>query len=70
VDIDSRVRKIIKTRGYFPTDEVATKLIWLVLRDIAADWERATHDWKWNGRLPAGFRLARHIFSGRVEKPV
>ena len=27
-------RKIIKTRGHFPTDEAATKLIWLALRNI------------------------------------
>jgi transposase-like protein len=32
----ARIRKIIKTRGHFPTDEAATKLIWLALRDITA----------------------------------
>lgn len=44
--INSQLRKIIKTRGHFPTDEAATKLIWLALRKITADWSRATHDWK------------------------
>ena len=29
--------KIIKTRGHFPTDDAATKLIWLALRNITAD---------------------------------
>ncbi|MDW9248619.1 transposase, Mutator family protein [Burkholderia cepacia] len=28
-NINSQLRKIIKTRGHFPSDEVATKLIWL-----------------------------------------
>ncbi|CAB1368370.1 IS256 family transposase [Denitratisoma oestradiolicum] len=44
--INARLRKIIKTRGHFPSDEAATKLIWLALRNITADWGRATRDWK------------------------
>jgi transposase-like protein len=45
-NINAQVRKIIKTRGHFPTDDAATKLIWLVLRKITAHWSRATADWK------------------------
>jgi putative transposase len=44
--VNARVRKIIKTRGHFPSDESASKLIWLALRNITADWSRASHDWK------------------------
>lgn len=44
--INARLRKIIKTRGHFPSDEAATKLIWLALRNITADWGRAARDWK------------------------
>ena len=44
--INARLRKIIKTRGHFPSDDAATKLIWLALRNITADWGRAAHDWK------------------------
>ena len=44
--IHARLRKIIKTRGHFPSDDAATKLIWLALRNITADWTRASHDWK------------------------
>ena len=44
--INARLRKIIKTRGHFPSDEAATKLIWLALRNITADWGRAAHNWK------------------------
>ncbi len=39
--VHARVRKIIKTRGHFPTDEAATKLIWLALRNITAGWSHA-----------------------------
>ncbi len=44
--INASLRKIIKTRGHFPSDEAAAKLIWLALRNITADWGRAAHDWK------------------------
>lgn len=44
--VNARLRKIIKTRGHFPSDDAATKLIWLALRNITADWERAARDWK------------------------
>jgi transposase-like protein len=44
--INARLRKIIKTRGHFPTDDAANKLIWLALRNITADWSKAAHHWK------------------------
>lgn len=44
--VNARLRKIIKTRGHFPSDDAASKLIWLALRNITADWSRAAHDWK------------------------
>jgi transposase-like protein len=44
--INARLRKIIKTRGHFPSDDAASKLIWLALRNITADWGRAASDWK------------------------
>lgn len=44
--VHARLRKIIKTRGHFPSDEAATKLIWLALRNITAQWTRATLEWK------------------------
>ncbi|MBN6208252.1 transposase, partial [Ralstonia pickettii] len=46
-NINAQLRKIIKTRGHFPTDEAATKLIWLALRNITATWKnRAVLEWK------------------------
>ena len=44
--IHARLRKIIKTCSHFPSDEAATKLIFLALRNITADWGRAAPDWK------------------------
>ena len=44
--VNARLRKIIKTRGHFPTDDAANKLIWLALRNITADWSKAAHHWK------------------------
>ena len=44
--VNARLRKILKTRGHFPSDEAASKLIWLALRNITADWGRAAKDWK------------------------
>jgi putative transposase len=43
--VHARLRKILKTRGHFPTDAAATKLIWLALRNITADWTRAVTYW-------------------------
>ena len=44
--VNARLRKIIKTRGHFPSDDAASKLIWLALNNITAEWSRAAHNWK------------------------
>src|SRR5271166_3786207 len=44
--VNARLRKIIKTRGHFPTDDAASKLIWPALRNITADRGKAAHNWK------------------------
>ena len=46
VSVNDRVRKVIKTRGHLPRDDAASKLIWLALRNIIADWGKAAHHWK------------------------
>ncbi|MDB4915088.1 MAG: transposase, Mutator family protein [Gemmatimonadetes bacterium] len=45
-----QLRKIIKTRGHFPTDDAATKLLYLALRNIMAKSQRASREW--NVALP------------------
>ena len=39
------LRKIIKTRGSFPSEEAALKLLYLALRNASAKWETIQH-WK------------------------
>jgi putative transposase len=41
-----QLRKALKIRGHFPSDEAATKLIYLVLRNITRRWRTAPRDWK------------------------
>ena len=40
------LRKIIKTRGSFPTEEAAIKLLYLALAKVTAKWESVQH-WKY-----------------------
>src|SRR5258708_1548389 len=41
-----QLRKVLKTRGHFPSDEAATKLIYLALRDITKKWKNPPITWK------------------------
>ena len=41
-----QLRKIIKARGHFLSDEAALKLIRLALRNVVAKWTGSRHDWK------------------------
>jgi transposase-like protein len=41
-----RLRKIVKNRGHFPSDEAATKLLFLALRNIVKDWRMPPRTWK------------------------
>ena len=41
-----QLRKALKIRGHFPSDEAASKLIYLVLRNITRRWRQAPREWK------------------------
>lgn len=43
--LNSSLRRAVKIRGHFPTDEAAMKLIFLVLRDVAKDWKMPAREW-------------------------
>lgn len=43
--LNMQLRKIIRTRGHFPNDEAAIKLLWLALRNVLAKSVRAAFDW-------------------------
>lgn len=43
--LNGRLRRAVQLRGHFPNDEAATKLIWLVLRNIALKWKNPPTYW-------------------------
>ena len=43
--LHSQVRKAVRNKGHFPSDEPATKLIFLALRNIIAKWKRPPKEW-------------------------
>ena len=43
--LNSTVRRAVRTRGHFPSDEAATKLIYLVLHKFAKDWKMPSREW-------------------------
>jgi putative transposase len=44
--LNAQVRKAVRVRGHFPSEEAATKLIWLVLRNIQARWKNPPVAWQ------------------------
>lgn len=44
--LHSQIRKSVRGRGHFPSDEAAMKLIWLVLRNVTAGWTRPPIAWQ------------------------
>jgi putative transposase len=43
--LNSTLRTAIRSRGHFPTDEAATKLLYLVLRRTEKNWKNAQREW-------------------------
>ncbi len=59
--LNFQLRKIIKARGHFPTDDAACKLLWLALDRAQRSWSMPIRDWpralhelslRFEGRLP------------------
>jgi putative transposase len=44
--INMSLRKVIKTRASFPTDEAVMKLFYLALNNISKKWTMPIRDWK------------------------
>jgi putative transposase len=40
--LNAKLRRAARTRGHFPTDEAAIKLLYLVLRQVAQKWNAAS----------------------------
>jgi putative transposase len=43
--LNASVRKAVRNKGHFPSDQAATKLIWLALRNITQAWKRPPITW-------------------------
>jgi putative transposase len=43
--LNSTLRTAVRSRGHFPTDEAATKLLYLVLRRVSNGWKNAQREW-------------------------
>ena len=44
--LNAQVRKAVRVRGHFPSEEAAAKLIWLVLRNVQARWKNPPITWQ------------------------
>lgn len=44
--LNASVRKAVRNKGHFPSDQAATKLIWLALRNITENWKRPPIAWQ------------------------
>ena len=43
--LNAKLRRAVRTRGHFPTDEAAIKLLYLVLRQVAGKWKMPPREW-------------------------
>ena len=43
--LNSKLRRAVRTRGHFPSDDAAAKLLYLVPNHAAAEWKRAPREW-------------------------
>jgi putative transposase len=58
--VNRQLRKIIKTRGHFPTEDAALKLLWLALRNAEKKWTYPIREW------PRALHQFAIFFPGRV----
>jgi len=43
--LNAKLRRAVRARGHFPSDEAATKLIFLVLRQVVRKWRMPPREW-------------------------
>ena len=43
--LNSTLRKAVRLRGHFPTDDAAAKLLFLALREVSRDWKMPSREW-------------------------
>lgn len=43
--LNAKLRRAVRARGHFPSDEAATKLLWLVLQRTEKEWTMGPREW-------------------------
>ena len=43
--LNAKLRRAVRTRGHFPTDDAAMKLLFLVLRETVREWKMPAREW-------------------------
>jgi putative transposase len=43
--LNAKLRRAVRARGHFPTDESALKLLYLVLHLAAKEWRMPSREW-------------------------
>ena len=43
--LNSNIRRAVRTRGHFPSDDAAAKLIYLALNATSQEWKRSVREW-------------------------
>jgi putative transposase len=43
--LNSKLRSSVRSRGHFPSDEAAIKLLYLVLREVSKNWKMPQREW-------------------------
>jgi len=61
--LNRSLRKVIKNRGAFPTDDAAVKLLYLALHNAAKKWTLPIRNWK------AALNRFAIMFGDRVPRP-
>lgn len=61
--LNSSLRKVIKTRGSFPNQDAALKLLYLALKNITKKWTMPVQNWK------AALQRFAILFGDRVPRP-
>jgi transposase-like protein len=62
-NVHRQLRRILKTRGHFPNDDAATKLLWLALRNITLEWPQRQAGWE------AAMNQFRILYEERFTRP-
>jgi putative transposase len=61
--VNRQIRKVIKTKGHFPTDESIYKILYLALNNAAQKWTMPFRDW------PRAMNQLAIMFPGRLPLP-